>query len=64
MERAARNRNQLPTNLPQLQNLIKRDSLAYKDEVGLRLVLDTVDKSKINNTHSCGKHYTVYFSCV
>ena len=33
MERSSRNRNQLPTNLPQLQNLIKRDSQAYKDEV-------------------------------
>ncbi|XP_046369373.2 protein SDA1 homolog [Haliotis rufescens] len=27
-----RNRNKLPTNLPQLQNLIKRDSESYKDE--------------------------------
>ena len=33
MDRSARNRNQLPTNLPQLQNLIKRDPLAYRDEV-------------------------------
>ena len=33
MERSVRHRNQLPTNLPQLQNLIKRDSSLYKDEV-------------------------------
>ena len=32
MERP-RSRSQLPNNLPQLQNLIKRDPLAYKDEV-------------------------------
>lgn len=25
--------NQLPDNLPQLQNLIKRDPVSYKDEV-------------------------------
>lgn len=28
-----RNNNQLPNNIPQLQNLIKRDPLSYKDEV-------------------------------
>lgn len=27
-----RHNNQLPDNLPQLQNLIKRDSASYKDE--------------------------------
>ncbi|XP_064386639.1 protein SDA1 homolog isoform X2 [Halichondria panicea] len=32
MERTVRQRNQLPTNLPQLQNLIKRDGDLYKDE--------------------------------
>ena len=32
MERP-RSRSQLPNNLPQLQNLIKRGPLAYKDEV-------------------------------
>ena len=26
--------NQLPNNLPQLQNCIKRDPSGYKDEVG------------------------------
>lgn len=26
-------RNRLPSNLPQLQNLIKRDPAAYRDEV-------------------------------
>ena len=31
MER--RSGNRLPTNLPQLQNLIKRDKKAYRDEV-------------------------------
>ena len=29
---ASRNRNQLPSNLPQLQNLIKRDPDSYKEE--------------------------------
>lgn len=29
---SVRNRNQLPNNLPQLQNLIKRDAESYKDE--------------------------------
>ena len=28
-----RHNNQLPTNLPQLQNLLKRDPSSYKDEV-------------------------------
>lgn len=28
-----RHNNQLPDNLPQLQNLIKRDSESYKEEV-------------------------------
>jgi protein SDA1 len=28
-----RHNNQLPNNLPQLQNLIKRDPVSYKDEV-------------------------------
>ena len=32
MARSVRNRNLLPNNLPQLQNLIKRDSSAYKEE--------------------------------
>lgn len=31
-----RNNNKLPSNLPQLQNLIKRDPPAYVEEVGLR----------------------------
>lgn len=30
-----RSNNQLPTNLPQLQNCIKRDSISYKEEVCL-----------------------------
>ena len=30
---SGRRRNQLPTNLPQLQNLIKRDPVSYKEEV-------------------------------
>ena len=28
-----RNRNKLPTNLPQLQNLVKRDPDSYREEV-------------------------------
>lgn len=31
-----RNNNKLPSNLPQLQNLIKRDPPAYVEEVGVR----------------------------
>ena len=31
-EMANRQNNQLPNNLPQLQNLIKRDAESYKDE--------------------------------
>ena len=34
-----RQRNQLPTNLPQLQNLIKRDGDLYKDEVDISSLL-------------------------
>lgn len=37
MERSGRHRNQLPSNLPQLQNLIKRDPQAYREEVGIRV---------------------------
>lgn len=33
---SSRNNNKLPSNLPQLQNLIKRDPPAYVEEVGLR----------------------------
>lgn len=29
--------NKLPNNLPQLQNLIKRDPLSYKDEVSTEI---------------------------
>lgn len=31
---SGRNNNKLPSNLPQLQNLIKRDPPAYTEEVG------------------------------
>lgn len=31
-----RHNNQLPDNLPQLQNLIKRDPPSYKDEVSFK----------------------------
>lgn len=30
-----RNRNKLPNNLPQLQNLVKRDPDSYKEEVSV-----------------------------
>ena len=33
VEMSRRKSNQLPNNLPQLQNVIKRDPLSYKDEV-------------------------------
>ena len=33
---SSRNNNKLPSNLPQLQNLIKRDPPAYIEEVGMR----------------------------
>lgn len=35
MEQCRRRRNQLPSNLPQLQNLIKRSPSAYREEVGV-----------------------------
>lgn len=38
---SGRNNNKLPTNLPQLQNLIKRDPKSYTEEVR-RLLLDFV----------------------
>ena len=33
VDRGGRHRNRLPSNLPQLQNLIKRDPVAYREEV-------------------------------
>jgi len=36
---SGRNNNKLPTNLPQLQNLIKRDPKSYTEEVR-HLLLD------------------------
>ena len=33
MDQNRRHRNQLPSNIPQLQNLIKRDPSAYREEV-------------------------------
>ena len=30
-----RNRNKLPNNLPQLQNLVKRDPDSYREEVSV-----------------------------
>lgn len=44
--------NKLPNNLPQLQNLIKRDPLSYKDEV-----------STENNAIYCGKYCTSDIMC-
>lgn len=35
-EKMVRHNNQLPENLPQLQNLIKRDPESYKEEVSLQ----------------------------
>lgn len=34
-----RHNNQLPDNIPQLQNLIKRDPQSYKDEVNFVAVI-------------------------
>ena len=34
-EKMVRHNNQLPENLPQLQNLIKRDPESYKEEVSI-----------------------------
>ena len=34
-----RHRNQLPSNLPQLQNLMKRDPAAYQEEVCIIVVI-------------------------
>lgn len=35
-----RHNNQLPNNLPQLQNLIKRDSESYKDEASVDAAME------------------------
>lgn len=49
------NNNKLPNNLPQLQNLIKRDPESYKDEVDIYF-----DKSEISLTHIFGlTHFVV-----
>ena len=34
-----RNRNKLPNNLPQLQNLVKRDPDSYREEVSVCFVI-------------------------
>ena len=39
MERVSRHNNQIPSNLPQLQNLIKRDPQSYYDEVRLIVLM-------------------------
>jgi len=33
-----RNRNKLPNNLPQLQNLVKRDPDSYREEVSVQFL--------------------------
>ena len=40
--------NKLPDNLPQLQNLIKRQPDLYKDEVRLLLHFRSYVKSRVN----------------
>lgn len=55
-----KNRNKLPNNLPQLQNLIKRDPGSYRDEVCIALKCDFLEvrvtysaiSTKIYSTYS------------
>jgi len=44
--------NKLPHNLPQLQNLIKRDPGSYKEEV-------SINKHQLNVT--CKTKYEIYY---
>ena len=39
MERVSRQKSQIPSNLPQLQNLIKRDPQSYYEEVRLIVLI-------------------------
>lgn len=43
-----RNRNKLPNNLPQLQNLVKRDPDSYGEEVSVTLSLQSVVSTRAN----------------
>ena len=54
MERP-RSRSQLPSNLPQLQNLIKRDPLAYKDEVLCVSLVQLVPRPEAGNKERSDK---------
>nr|CAD7438177.1 unnamed protein product [Timema bartmani] len=53
-----RHNNQLPDNLPQLQNLIKRDSDSYKDEVS-QCYPDVLSKYPQELVDLLQNHYTV-----
>ena len=44
--------NQLPNNLPQLQNLIKRDPISYKDEFQQQYRQRKVSRTGIFNGNS------------
>lgn len=47
-----RHNNQLPENLPQLQNLIKRDPESYKEEVSFSIQIDVPYLFDIADTFS------------
>ena len=53
------NCNKLPTNLPQLQNLIKRDPESYRDEFESQYVyyIDAKEIFKLTPTHKHNKFY-------
>ena len=46
-----RARSQLPVNLPQLQNLIKRDSESYKEEV-IAVLAGCIDETRFNSVRA------------
>ena len=48
-----RNRNKLPNNLPQLQNLVKRDPDSYKEEVSVWSGACIWQHSELSGTYTC-----------
>lgn len=59
--------NQLPNNLPQLQNCIKRDAGGYKEEVGVELELihsKTICFLSSSNNMFITSRYWRYFSSI
>lgn len=61
---SVRHNNKLPTNLPQLQNLIKRDPKSYTEEVSKELSLELSHfRSVTSCLHMCSKHITDPSDC-